>query len=74
MASRAFSKALRGPLARQMAAPAQQRAAYSVARSALRAVAVAPRAVAGVQQQQVRGMKTIDFAGHPEDVYGAYFF
>ncbi|TQV90347.1 hypothetical protein V2A60_004278 [Cordyceps javanica] len=71
MASRAFSKTLRGPLARQMAAaaPVQQRAAYSVARSALRAAVAAPRAVVGVQQQQIRGMKTIDFAGHPEDVY-----
>lgn len=72
MASRAFSKTLRGPLARQFAAvPVQQRAAYSVARSALRAAVAAPRAIAGVQQQQIRGLKTIDFAGHPEDVYGA---
>lgn len=71
MASRAFSKTLR-PVARQMVAPVQQRAAYSVARSALRAAATAaPRAVAGFQKQQTRGVKTIDFAGHPEDVYGA---
>lgn len=70
MASRTFSKTLRGPLARQLAAPVQQRAAYSVARSALRAAVAAPRTVFAPQQQQVRGVKTIDFAGHKEDVYG----
>lgn len=73
MASRSFSKALRSPLARQLAAPAvqQQRAAYSIARSAVRAAAtVSTRST--VAQQQVRGVKTIDFAGSKEDVYGKF--
>lgn len=69
MASRTFSKSLRAA-SRQLATPAlQQRAAYSVARSALRA-AVTTRPAVAAGHQQVRGVKTIDFAGSKEDVYG----
>lgn len=72
MASRTFSKTLRANVARQLVAPAfQQRAAYSVARTAVRATAVAAaRPAAGLAAQQIRGVKTIDFAGSKEDVYG----
>jgi ketol-acid reductoisomerase len=71
MASRSFSKALRAPLARQLVTPAVQQRTFASARMLVRATAVAkPVAVAGPAQQQVRGVKTIDFAGHKEDVYG----
>lgn len=67
MASRGFSKSLRA--ARQLAAPRVQQRSYMAARQALRAsAAVAARPA--VAAQQVRGVKTIDFAGHKEDVYG----
>lgn len=69
MASRTFTKTLRAPLARQLASPAiQQRAAYSVARTATRAAIAAARP-AVAQCQQVRGVKTMDFAGSKETVY-----
>lgn len=70
MASKSFSKALRTPMARQLAAPAVQRRTFVAAASgAARATAVkAARPV--VARQQVRGVKTIDFAGVKEDVYG----
>lgn len=68
MASRGFSKALR-PMARQLAAkPATQQRTFVAARSLVRASAQVSKAFAG--QQQTRGVKTMDFAGHKEDVYG----
>lgn len=70
MASKAFSKTLRAPIARQLIAPRVAQRSYTVARSATRAVAAARPALAGLSQQQVRGVKTIDFAGVKEDVYG----
>ncbi|ODA80335.1 hypothetical protein RJ55_03293 [Drechmeria coniospora] len=73
MASRSFSKALRAPLARQLASPRLQQRSYIAGRNLARATAVAARpAIAGPAQQQVRGVKTIDFAGHKEDVYGRF--
>ncbi|KAF4990785.1 hypothetical protein FGRMN_8274 [Fusarium graminum] len=70
MASRNFSKALRGPARQLASAPrVQQRTFVAAARSAVRAGAVARPVAAGPMQQQVRGVKTIDFAGHKEDVY-----
>lgn len=67
MASRTFTKSIRA--ARQLATPAvQQRAAYSVARTATRAALTAARP-AVAQCQQVRGVKTMDFAGSKETVY-----
>ncbi|KAL2115665.1 hypothetical protein VTJ04DRAFT_9920 [Mycothermus thermophilus] len=71
MASRSFSKALRGPLARQLASPAVQRRTFIAAAGLVRASAVAARtaAAAGTARQQVRGVKTIDFAGSKEEVY-----
>ncbi|KAF4511910.1 hypothetical protein G6O67_001110 [Ophiocordyceps sinensis] len=68
MASRSVSKALRAPLARTLGL--QQRS-YLAARNLTRATAAVARpAIAGPAQQQIRGVKTIDFAGVKEDVYG----
>ena len=67
MASRGFSKSLRA--ARQLAAPRVQQRSFMAARQLVRAATAARPAVA-VAQQQVRGVKTMDFAGHKEDVYG----
>ncbi|EQK99230.1 Acetohydroxy acid isomeroreductase [Ophiocordyceps sinensis CO18] len=67
MASRSVSKALRAPLARTLGL--QQRS-YLAARNLTRATAAVARpAIAGPAQQQIRGVKTIDFAGVKEDVY-----
>lgn len=75
MASRGFSKALRSQLARQVASPAAQRRSFVAAANLVRATAKQARpAVAGIAQQQVRGVKTIDFAGVPEDVYGKLIY
>jgi hypothetical protein len=74
MASRSFSKSARSPLARQLAAPRVQQRTFVAARSLVRRGAVArPAAIAGPAQQQIRGVKTIDFAGTKEDVYGEFF-
>lgn len=64
-AARSFTKALR-PLARQAIAPAQRRTLTTALRAAARPAA--RKAVVGATQ--VRGVKTIDFAGHKEEVYG----
>lgn len=71
MASRSFSKTLRASAARQLAAPRVQQRTFVAARQLVRA-AVARPALAGPAQQQVRGVKTIDFAGSKEDVYGEF--
>lgn len=69
MASRSFSKALRSPLGRQLASPAVQRRTFIAAMGALRTTALAgPRTAPAAQQ--VRGVKTMDFAGSKETVYG----
>lgn len=75
MASRSFTKTLRAPVARQLASVprVQQRTFVAAARAAVRAGAVARPVAAGPAQQQIRGVKTIDFAGHKEDVYGKLF-
>lgn len=71
MASRPASRALR-QTARQLAsAPAVQKRTFVSALNAVRASATAaPRAAVSSQFQQVRGVKTMDFAGVKEDVYG----
>lgn len=54
-------------MARQLATPAVQRRTFVAASSMVRATrkaAVAPT------QQQIRGVKTMDFAGHKEQVWG----
>lgn len=65
MASRTISRALRSPLAKQLSAPARRTFVSAINASAR---PMAARAVASAQQ--VRGVKTIDFAGVKEDVYG----
>ena len=67
MASRTASRALASSI-KQLAAPAVQRRTFvAVAGAAKRA---APKAAAAVPAQQRRGVKTIDFAGTKEKVYG----
>lgn len=71
MASRTLSKSIRSQLARQVAAPrVQQRTFAAAARGLVRAGAVSASKPALAPKQQVRGVKTIDFAGSKEDVYG----
>ena len=65
MASRTFSRAVRSPLVKQLSAPARRTFVSAINASARPAIA---RAAVG--SQQVRGVKTIDFAGVKEDVYG----
>lgn len=71
MASRSFSKALRSPLARQFSSPAIQRRTLVSSLGGARAT-VARAAVTG-PVQQARGLKTIDFAGHEEQVFGMFY-
>ncbi|RAL64455.1 hypothetical protein DID88_001931 [Monilinia fructigena] len=65
MAARTFSRVAR-PAARQLTAPARRTFVSAINASARPSAA---RAVVGVSQQQVRGVKTIDFAGTKEKVY-----
>jgi ketol-acid reductoisomerase len=72
MASRTASRALRTSLRQAAKAPAvQQRTFVSAVNAASRpALAQAPKAATQFIQQ--RGVKTVDFAGHKEDVYGMH--
>ena len=74
MASRSFNRALRSSLTHQLTSPATQRrtliSASKYARTAL-AAPLKPAFVASLQQ--TRGVKTIDFAGTKEVVYGNSF-
>lgn len=71
MASRSFTRALRTPLARQWAAPIVQRRTLVSALGGLRAgLPNALKSGVAGPVQQVRGVKTIDFAGSKETVYG----
>lgn len=69
MSARGFASALR-PAARQLTRSAGQKRTFVAAlNAATRASVVARPAVTGIAQQ-TRGVKTIDFAGVKEDVYG----
>ncbi|KUI74307.1 Ketol-acid reductoisomerase, mitochondrial [Cytospora mali] len=68
MSARGFASALR-PAARQLTRSAGQKRTFVAALNAASRVSVARPAVAGIAQQQIRGVKTIDFAGVKEDVY-----
>ena len=72
MASRTATRALRSSLRQAVKAPAvQQRTFVSAINAASRpALAQAPKAANAFVQQ--RGVKTVDFAGHKEDVYGMH--
>lgn len=69
MASRSFQKVLRSPLTRQIISPAIQRRTIVSAFGGVRAT-VAKATTAPIQQ--TRGVKTVDFAGHPEKVFGMF--
>lgn len=69
MSARTASRALRSSL-KQLSTPAvQQRTYLTAALNAGRTTAAKqiPRAVSA---QQTRGVKTVDFAGHKEQVFG----
>lgn len=71
MASRCFNRALRAPLKRQFTLPSPQRRTLLTALgNAGKATNVFPKSAIGLALQSSRGMKTIDFAGHKETVYG----
>lgn len=70
MSARGFSNAVR-PVARQLTTKSASRRTFVALSAAAKAsAAVARPALAGRVQQQTRGVKTIDFAGVKEDVYG----
>ena len=71
MASRGFTKALRAASRQKLPSQQIQRRTLTSFLGARPAIAATPRAAfAGPIQQQVRGVKTIDFAGHKEQVFG----
>lgn len=69
-ASRTASKALRGSFAKQLTSPQVQRRNIVSALNAAARPAVVKAAAKPFAVQQVRGVKTVDFAGHKETVYG----
>lgn len=71
MASRPVARASR-QIARQLAAPVQKRTFVSALNAARAGVAAAPKAAVTTSFQQARGIKTIDFAGTKETVYGEF--
>lgn len=79
MAARPISRALRSPLSRNLSTTASsvsRRSFISAASAAARPCLVAaPRAAVSTPvSQQIRGVKTIDFAGSKEEVYGVFLF
>lgn len=71
MASRTASKALRSSVAKQLASPTVHRRTFvSAINAAARPTLAAAPKTAFAAVQQTRGVKTIDFAGHKEVVYG----
>jgi hypothetical protein len=66
MASRSFSKTLSSRLARQLI-PAVQRRSFAALTSTVRPTV--SRAIVAGSQIQSRGVKTVDFAGHKEQVF-----
>jgi hypothetical protein len=69
MASRPVTRALRQTARQLVAAPAQKRTFVSALRAGATA---APKAAVTSHFQQKRGVKTIDFAGTKEEVYGKF--
>lgn len=71
MASRSFSRALRSPLSRHLTSPAvQRRTLISASQYARSSITAQLKPAVGSALQQSRGLKTIDFAGTKETVYG----
>lgn len=72
MASRSASRTLRSSLSKQLpAAPTQRRSIVPAVNAARIATTHVARPAFALQTQQWRGMKTIDFAGTKETVYGS---
>ena len=71
MASKSMKQALKSPAVRQLTSTATQRRTFVTALTKTRAAApVAARAAGIAANQQVRGIKNIDFAGVKEQVWG----
>lgn len=70
MASRQAPRALRNAARQLAAAPAQKRTFVSAINAASRTAA--PKAAVSTQFQQTRGIKTVDFAGTKETVFGKF--
>lgn len=71
MACRSFSRALPSSLTRQLTSPATQRRSLTSASKLARTARITPFKPTFVATlQQTRGVKTIDFAGTKEVVYG----
>lgn len=72
MSARSASRALRNSL-KQLSRPAvQQRTYITAAVNAGRTVTAKQVPRVAVAAQQTRGLKTVDFAGVTEDVYGMW--
>jgi len=75
MASRGFTKVLRAAPRQRLPSQSFQRRTLTYSLAARPAIAASTRATfAGPIQQQVRGVKTIDFAGHKEQVFGEFIY
>ncbi len=71
MASRSFNRAFRSPLTRHLATTSAPRRTLLSSLGHIRTGVIAPsNSVIGCSLQISRGLKTIDFAGHKETVYG----
>jgi ketol-acid reductoisomerase len=71
MSSRNATRALRAAL-KQASRPAVQQRTFLTAVNASRQTAAKAMPKATVAAQQVRGVKTVDFAGHKEKVFGTW--
>lgn len=73
MTSRSFGRTLRTPLPRLLTQPLTQRRTLVSAGGYVKAYGIVPRNTLGSSSLVFsRGMKTIDFAGHKETVYGEH--
>ena len=73
MASKNLSRALRAASRQKLTAPAIPKRSFVTSLPTRPAVAAAAR-VAAAPLQQTRGVKTVDFAGHKEKVFGKMAF
>jgi ketol-acid reductoisomerase len=73
MASKTLARALRTASKQKIASPSIQKRTFVSALAVRPTIAATQRAAfAAPIQQQTRGVKTIDFAGTSEKVYGVY--
>lgn len=70
MASRSFSRVFRSSVTRQLVPVTQQRTLVLASKYARTVLAATEKLPVTVSSQQSRGIKTIDFAGTKETVYG----